>query len=563
MQCCAIVFTFSRNYRRSVKCQKGRQNQCNSMIIKQKLLGLVLLFGVSINVYAQRAVANNVGVSRIIEADLNRIEGPLNRSFNVCVGAGRANEGLRADWQRQLTLTHNECGFKYIRFHGLLTDDMGVYREDRSGKPMYNWQYIDQLFDFLLSIHMKPFVELSFMPNALASGDKTIFWWKGNVTPPKDYQKWDDLIRNLVQHWTERYGTDEVKSWYFEVWNEPNLKGAFFTGTQADYFKLYTETAKAVKSVSKDYRVGGPATAGNGWIAETINYCNQNNVPIDFISTHTYGVKQGFLDEAGQTGTVLSLDKNAVSGDMIRTRKVINQLAMPKLELHYTEWSASYTPSDPIHDSYHEASYILDKVKKAGPYVNSMSYWTFTDIFEEAGPRFTPFHGGFGLLNYEDIKKPAYYAFKFLNELADQQLTSADSNAIVTKNKAGNVRALFWDFTIAHPGDSINNQVYYRRDLPAKSLAPAKLMLKHLTAGTYRLNVYKVGYRANDAYTLYHDMHSPSQLTKGQVELLKKGSAGTPVSSQLIHINNSGNWKNEFPLRENDVYFVTLDKIGR
>jgi len=118
--------------------------------------------------------------------------------------------------------------------HGLLTDDMAVYKEDREGNPVYNYQYVDVLYDYILEIGMKPFVELGFMPGYLASGEQTIFWWKGNVTPPNNYRKWENLVRNLVQHWTDRYGEDEVRTWYFEVWNEPNLTPGFFTGTQEE-----------------------------------------------------------------------------------------------------------------------------------------------------------------------------------------------------------------------------------------------------------------------------------------------------------------------------------------
>src|SRR3989339_1540433 len=184
---------------------------------------------------------------RLIDADFNTVKGPLNTVFQECVGAGRANEGLRADWQQQLEYVKKECDFKFIRMHGLLTDDMGVYREDRNGNPEYNYQYVDVLFDFILSIGMKPFVELGFMPEALASGKQTIFWWRGNVTPPKDYKKWEELIRNLTLHFTKRYGADEVKTWYFEVWNEPNLSPGFWTGTQEEYFKLFQYRVKAFK----------------------------------------------------------------------------------------------------------------------------------------------------------------------------------------------------------------------------------------------------------------------------------------------------------------------------
>jgi xylan 1,4-beta-xylosidase len=500
---------------------------------------------------------------RKIDVDLNRPAGVLSRSSNLCIGAGRANEGLRADWQRQLKVAHDQCGFEYIRFHGLLSDDMGVYFEDKNGKPIYNWQYIDELFDFLHSIGMKPFVEVGFMPGALASGSKTIFWWRGNVTPPKDYEKWNGLIKALVGHWTQRYGTAEVASWYFEVWNEPNLKDGFFTGTQQDYFKLYKETAQAIKSVSKSYRVGGPATAGNAWIPEMIDYCIKEKAPIDFISTHDYGVNQGFLDETGNAGTVLSNERNHIANDMRKSRQQIKASPMPNLELHYTEWSASYTPADPIHDSYHEAAYILNTVKKALPYVNSMSYWTFTDIFEESGIRTTPFHGGFGLMNYQDIKKPAFYAFKYLNELGNTTLTCSDSSALVSKDKTGNVQALLWDFTIDHPGDSVNNQVFYKRNLPAKPSSTVNLNISGLSAGKYTLSVYKTGYNANDPYTAYFEMGSPSQLTIPQVKTLKQLSSDNPVQKLVIEVGANGTFKRNWNLHQNDVMLVKLDRLKK
>ncbi|MFB3896158.1 MAG: glycoside hydrolase [bacterium] len=496
---------------------------------------------------------------RKLNLDINAVKGPTNRMYKVCIGAGRANEGLRADWQQQLAYIKQHCDFKYIRMHGLLTDDMGVYREDKQGKPEYNWQYIDAVYDYILSIGMKPFVELGFMPNALASGQQTIFWWRGNVTPPKDYQKWAELIKNLVQHFTERYGEKEVKTWYFEVWNEPNLSG-FFTGTQAEYFKLYTVTATAIKSISPEYKVGGPATAGIGWIPEMIEYCHKNKVPIDFISTHTYGVRQGYLDEYGDTGTILEADPDSIIKDVRYVKDQIRQSPMPNLELHFTEWSSSYTPADPIHDSYHEAAYILDKLKHTEGLTDSMSYWVFTDIFEEAGPRFTPFHGGFGLINYQGINKPAFYAYQFLNQLGDIELVNQDTASWACKNKNGDIQVLLWDFTITQPKDKINNQVYYKQDLPAKNKGKVAIDIANIPSGKYILQIYKVGYRTNDAYTAYLDIGSPNQLTKQQVEQLKKNNNGLPITKTVVTIKQGSSFIQDLDLRENDVYLVTLTR---
>ena len=193
---------------------------------------LCVLIATATTTFAQKKESKS-SKERIVTADMNAVSGPTKTGWRKCVGAGRANEGLRADWQEQLRKVKKDIGFENIRMHGLLHDDMGVYFEEKKGKPTYNWQYIDQLYDFLIGIGVKPFVELSFMPKDLASGPETVFWWKGNITPPKDYDKWYDLIKALTEHFTERYGAEEVKTWYFEVWNEPNHH-AFLKGTQDD-----------------------------------------------------------------------------------------------------------------------------------------------------------------------------------------------------------------------------------------------------------------------------------------------------------------------------------------
>jgi xylan 1,4-beta-xylosidase len=494
--------------------------------------------------------------TRSIEIDLRAELGPLNTFFKTSIGAGRANEGLRADWQRQLAEVRRDAGFRYLRMHGLLADDMGVYKIDEQGRERYNFQYVDALYDYILSIGMRPFVELGFMPSALASGDQTIFWWRGNVTPPRSYERWERLVRKLVEHWTGRYGEDEVATWYFEVWNEPNLDG-FWAGSREEYFRLYTHAAQAIKSVNRRYRVGGPATAGAAWIPETIAFCEENNVPLDFVSTHSYGVRQGYLDEFGVTGTVLSADEWAVSGDVLNSRGQISESPMPGLELHYTEWSASYTPADPVHDSYHSAAYVLQKLKQVGGAAQSMSYWVFTDIFEETGPRFEAFHGGFGLMNAQGIKKPAYFSYQYLNRLGPTELENDDASSWATTDEEGNVQLLIWDYTHTLP-EGINNQQYYSQDLPARGKGSVDIRVAGLAEGAYTLHVAQTGYRRNDAYTAYIAMGSPAQLTQAQVARLKSEARGSALERREIPVGDDGVFTTRLPMRENDVYLIEL-----
>lgn len=517
------------------------------MFLQTRKLALAAVVSIALAAPAQ---------TRTIAADFAQTAGPHSATPLMTVGAGRANEGLRADWQQQLATIQKEIGFKYLRFHGLLCDDMGVYAEDAQGNPSYNFQYIDQLYDAMLTLHIRPFVELSFMPNALASGSTTIFWWKGNVTPPKSMEKWNGLVKALMQHWQQRYGANEISQWYYEVWNEPDLSG-FWSGTREQYFDLYRNTAVTIKSVCASCRVGGPASAGPELEPAWLAYIAQNHVPADFESTHTYGVVSGALDQYGNAGTVLDVSPDAVVKRVRNSRSLIDRSSTPHLELHYTEWSTSYTPADPIHDQYISAPFILQKLHETSTLAQSMSYWTFTDIFEEAGPRFTPFHGGFGLINYEGIRKPSFFAYKFLAALGDTDLVTADPQSWITKSHDGSVEALFWNYTpIAGPNQE-TNQVFYKREQPAQPAPGTALKLTGLPNGRYALSVFRTGYKQNDAYTAYLHMGSPNQLTRAQVAGLQKAASGAPSETRSVDIHDH-TFEERFDMHQNDTVLVTL-----
>jgi xylan 1,4-beta-xylosidase len=495
-----------------------------------------------------------------LTVDAAHVVGPHTQTPLNTVGAGRANEGLRADWQAQLSMVQREIGFHYIRFHGIFHDDMGVYTEDSHGNPIYNFQYVDGLYDALLARHIRPFVELSFMPRALASGPQTVFWWGGNITPPKDMAKWNALIQAFITHLQSRYGADEVNHWYFEVWNEPDLPHkVFFTGSKADYFNLYRNTAESIRSVCPHCRIGGPASAiADGWQKDWLNFVAQNNVPADFLSAHTYGVTTADVAPAGTAGTSLDPSPDNIVGDVRGSRDRIDHSATPNLELHYTEWSSSYTPTDHIHDQYIEAAFILEKLRATSPLAQSMSYWTFTDIFEEGGPPTRPFHGGFGLINLQGIRKPAYFAYKFLAQLGPTDISTTDAeHSWATTEPNGAVQVLFWNYTPIVPPAGSDDQLFYNHEQPAQPAPSTQLTIDHVANGAYQLNVYRTGYEHNDAYTAYLHLGSPANLSPAQVEALNQVASGAPTETRTITI--TGNHFNQtFPMHQNDTILITL-----
>ena len=508
--------------------------------------------------------ASSAGRIRRISADLSREAGPHSRAALMVVGAGRANEGLRADWQAQLAQTQREIGFQYIRFHGLLDDDMGVYTEDDGGTPRYSFQYIDTLYDALLALHIRPFVELSFMPAKLGDGAQTIFWYKANVTPPKDMRKWQGLIHALMAHWRDRYGEAEISKWYYEVWNEPDLN-AFFAGSFQQYLDLYRVTATTIKSVCPACRVGGPAAATAPTEKIFLGAIAAHRLPADFLSAHVYATRSGFLDRAtGQVSTVFDASPEAVVSRVCASRQTIRQSSLPNLELHYTEWGSSWTSADPLHDQYHQASFILDRLRKALPCATSMSYWTFTDIFEERGPRFTPFYGGFGLLNYEAVRKPSYMAYEFLAKLGTTDVEETDNaprgpQSWITRTRNEQIQVLFWDYSPLAPPPGQDDQSFYKEERPAAPADLVRLRLTSVPRGNYRLDVYQTGYEVNDAYTAYLHLGAPAQLTRAQVAELQAKASGAPIESREMRVQD-GTFEQTFPMRQNDVYFVTLTR---
>ncbi|WP_165828676.1 GH39 family glycosyl hydrolase [Caulobacter radicis] len=494
---------------------------------------------------------------RTIALDLAKATTPVDRFFDLSIGSDYPGTLLREDSLAQLKTASDELKFRYIRFHAIFHDVLGTVKKGADGKIVYDWTRIDQLYDRLLAMGLKPFIELGFTPEAMKTSDLTIFWWKGNTSHPQ-FEPWAHLIDAFVKHLRGRYGEAEVRTWFFEVWNEPNLDGFWEKADQKVYFDLYALTAKTIKAIDPTLRVGGPSTAGAAWVPEFLAYCKANGAAVDFVTTHTYGVEGGFLDENGKDDTKLSANPDAVIGDVRKVRAEIEASAYPGLPLYFTEWSTSYTPRDPVHDSYHSAAYILAKLKGVKGIVQGMSYWTYSDLFEEPGPPTAPFQGGFGLMNPEGIRKPSWFAYKYLAALRGKELPSTD-NSVLASVDGGKVAALVWDFT--QPVQPTSNRSYFTKVQPAAPEPGAALSVAGLKPGRYRLRAQRTGFRANDAYTAYIELGMPKSLTPDQIGKLQALTADKPEIDRSVTVGKDGVASVDFALNQNDLVLVTLERV--
>lgn len=495
---------------------------------------------------------------RQIVADIAQVGPPVDRFFDLSVGSDYPGTLIRSDSQAQLKVTTEELGFRYIRFHAIFHDVLEIVHVE-NGKTTYDWTKLDQLYDQLLAAHIKPFVELGFTPKALATSSNKIFYWQGNTSHP-DPAGWDNLVSAFIHHVEERYGQREVQTWFFEVWNEPNLSGFWEGGDQRAYFELFDQTSNTIKRIDPALRVGGPATAGAAWVPEFLAHVQQSGAKVDFVSTHTYGVDGGFLDENGKSDTKLSPSPDAIIGDVRRVRAQVAASAFPKLPIYFTEWSTSYTPRDVVHDSYVSAPYILSKLKASEGLVQGMSYWTYTDLFEEPGPPTAAFEGGFGLLSRDGIRKPAFFAYKYLHALQGNTLSSGDAQSMVAV-EGGNIAAVIWDFK--QPQQSASNRSFYTKLLPAVPTEPVELRVMHgLPLTQYRLKLFRTGYDANDAYSAYIRMGAPKDLNAKQIGELNDLTRDQPEKEQILRSNQNGEITVTVPMRSNDIVLVVLTRTS-
>lgn len=489
--------------------------------------------------------------------------------WSVGVGAGRANEGLRAGWLEQLKLVKEQCGFQYVRMHGIFHDDMFVYFQKPNGKVVYNWQYVDELYDRMLDMGVKPFVELAFFPKDMALKEsKTQFWWKANVSVDRNnFKKWHDLVKAFTRHLVDRYGLEEVKTWYFEVWNEPNLtgNGAFFHGTRSDYLTLYKEAAHAVKAVNEQLRIGGPATSNfvadkrhegevlehdksvfysqevintrqwkGVWIEEFLRYCEKENLPVDFISTHPYPTDYALDPETNRSkGAVRYV--HSLQDDINWLHKQLADSKYPDAEIHLTEWSTSPNSRDNMHDILPPAAYIIKSNLDCLGLANSLMYWTFTDIFEEKGGGENIFHGGFGMINYQGLVKPSFHAYRMLHQLGDEKLYYSDPLFVSRSSKNGKITAL-----------AFNYPKEYEMAVPS-----AKNFKNYMNASSKTVNFVLKGLKPQSTFTVeildkehgniyddYVEIGAPHSPTREEIAYLKQKAWGT--KKELLKVSADG-----------------------
>jgi xylan 1,4-beta-xylosidase len=501
-----------------VKRYKGPADSARlELLCRAARTALLVVAAVAISTCPRSAGAQpgTSGQLEKVEIDAAAPTTPFPHFWEQMFGSGHASLALREAYRDDIRAVKQVADFRYVRAHGILDDENGVYTEDQHGNPVYNFAYVDQIYDGLLKNGVRPVVEIGFMPRKLAFNPDLLhsFWYKPNISPPKSYELWDAFITRFCQHLVERYGVDEAAAWYFEVWNEPNID--FWGGwpTQRSYFELYDHTARAVKKANARLRVGGPATAAASWIPEFLAFTEKKNSPVDFISTHGYG--DDSVQDFFGTDEDIPMD-DRVGRAVEKVRKQINASYLPTLPLLWTEWNVP--GRDGSRDTTYVGPALANTVRECDGNVDMLSFWTFSDIFEEGGPAPRAFIGMFGLRAMGGINKPSYYAYGLLHQLGNQRLSNASRNVIVTKQADGGLVVAAWN--VVDPGQTG----------PTRTM---ELVFRGVP-GSAGATIQRIDGSHGNVLKFYEAMGKPEVPTPTQVDQLNRSSAlGVPEQLAL------------------------------
>ncbi len=442
----------------------------------------------------------------IVSINFDKVVGPLPHYWEKACGSDRAIIGLREQWRMDLIRVHRETGMESVRFHGLFNDEMGVERSPGT----FNFLYIDKIYDFMLDNGVRPFVELSFMPEALASSANRIFSYKGNVSPPRNGQDWYDLVKAFTSHCVKRYGIQEVSGWKFEVWNEPNID--FWAGSQAQYFELYRQSVFAIKSVDKRLQVGGPSTAQLQWVPQMIQFCTDQNLPLDFASSHVYPNDPQMILFGKNTHYSF---EQVIPRGLEFVRSQIKASPRPDTPLWITEWSSQ------------NPAFIADTIKNCIGLVESLSYWTFNNDFEELGVPTGIFNTTFGMIDQWGIARPSLHAFALLHQLGEKRLQADNGPVLATERADGSKCLLLWNLIAASDKSAIANGNPLDSGAGGNDEAggPRTFHLKlHGLSGQKTVRVQQIDRKAGTALPAWQSMGRPASPSAEQIAQLRSAA---------------------------------------
>jgi Glycosyl hydrolases family 39. len=485
---------------------------------------------------------------------------PFRHTWEGIVNIDQFRWLVRRDIQEQLKLACDELGARHVRAVGMFDDEMRVLAKDpkkfainERNIPRLNWQIVDYVMDSLLDIGVNPMFTTTFMPGTMAAGEKTVFSTKSRISPPNDYVEWAGLVTKAVRHSVERYGFDIVKNWYFEVWNEPNLIDGFWEGAQEDFFKLWQVTYEAIKGIHPDLRIGGPSSARAEWVQDMIEFGRRHDCVPDYMICHIYNndsESAALSPFDGPQEDKANTSPHFASGVIRGVRTLTDRLGY-KGSIHWNEWGRSWWPYFPDRETPNEAAFIAKTMAEVSQLGDYFAFWCLSDIYDQVGYGSETFHGNYGMLNLQGLRKPSYQAFQLLSRLGTERLEiegcglNSLTNAVVTRKSDG-YGILIYSYS--------DEEQYIETDINVSVELPGRIDKSNLV-------LYQVNSHENNIVGRWKELGSPAYLKKDELTVLKQNNALTPSKSEILVTEDEGAIKCNFIIKAPGVSLLEINDI--
>ncbi len=387
-----------------------------------------------------------------------------------------------------------------------------------------NWQMVDLNIERLLDLGIKPMYTTCFTPPGFTDSTATCWPDSNPVGMPRDLNQWSAFVTHGLEHHVRRFGIEEMRSWWFECWNEPNLSG-FFAGSKEDFFRLWSATWHAVKAVDPHFRFGGPSTARGEWIEEFLDWTQQDGTPPDYLISHVYNNDSDSQPLSPFDGPASHRVKDSphFASGVIRGVKTELERRGWKGEIHWNEWGRSWFPCDQRRESGLESAFIVKTMAEVSQCADAFAFWCLSDIYDQIGFQSSEFEGHYGLLSLHGLRKPGWFAHVLLNRLGDRRFPVQGgnelANALVTETD-GRAAVL----------------VYSYPSSPEEPVTLVSVAVK-LNAPHHPVKLTLLDAEHNNIIHIWKSMGSPASPTRSELETLSRAN---DLQDRTLHSDHEG-----------------------
>lgn len=499
----------------------------------------------------------------------------LIHTWKKMMTVGRTSDILISDVQEMIAQIQQMIGFEFIKLNGIFSDELHVYNESYNGTPIYSFTYIDKILDFVKLHHLKPYIQLSYMPEKLAKyPNKRLFG--ANVSQPQSIDAWCRLVHQFLVHIAKRYGLETVKCWKFSLWNQPDTTTDLFGfAKEKDFFLFYKATYQCIKGFCQDIEFCFPPTyyivseEHTNWYLHFLDWCKSNDCLPDCLSFTYYDTRllssKNYSKESFGFVYTMSLLENpdGLKDFVMQVLRERRQLGLKNIPIYLSEWNNTPSQQDLLNDTCFKSCYIVKNILENYDRLESFTYQALTDLMSDGPLPDKLFFGGLGLFTVNQIPKASFHAFLLLNKLGKNFLGRGDGYFITMENKSYQIMLYNYEhFTYLYANGERFDMTETDRYTVFANSDPIniRLTLSNIPAGSYKISETYVNRKHGSSFDQWVSMGALEPTSLEEYDLLKKASV-PGFHQSLTEVSTDGILKLDAQLELLEIRLIQISPV--